>query len=113
MLQHPKTESWFVDALRSAGIMQKGGLEGQIEGNNSGGHESIFLDTSSSFGSTSSSVSLSNLPPIKANGEESVANLIDNLPKFSSPERVARYSHSQLILVPLDGCFFNFLFEEL
>lgn len=89
MLQHPKTESWFVDALRSAGIMQKGGLEGQIEGNNSGGHESIFLDTSSSFGSTSSSVSLSNLPPIKANGEESVANLIDNLPKFSSPERVA------------------------
>lgn len=56
-LTHPKRESWFVDALRSArvGFGDESGEQA----------ESILLETSSSFGSTSSSLSLSSLPPIK------------------------------------------------
>ncbi|OMP04703.1 Phox/Bem1p [Corchorus olitorius] len=56
-LSHPKRESWFVDALRSARV----GFGGEI----SSEQESIVLETSSSFGSTSSSLSLANLPPIR------------------------------------------------
>ncbi|KAK8477680.1 hypothetical protein V6N13_087550 [Hibiscus sabdariffa] len=56
-LTHPKRESWFVDALRSARV-GFGGESGEQA-------ESIPLETSSSFGSTSSSLSLSSLPPIK------------------------------------------------
>ncbi|KAK8694433.1 hypothetical protein V6N13_071985 [Hibiscus sabdariffa] len=56
-LTHPKQESWFVDALRSARV-GFGGESGEQA-------ESIPLETSSSFGSTSSSLSLSSLPPIK------------------------------------------------
>ncbi|KAL2522189.1 uncharacterized protein Fot_26112 [Forsythia ovata] len=89
-LLDPKSESWFSDALKSTRILQKGesadtgllmdlglvggsDLEGQVEiGSNSGGGgfeskhgaESLVLETSSSFGSTSSSISMSNLPPI-------------------------------------------------
>ncbi|GMI66149.1 hypothetical protein like AT5G16220 [Hibiscus trionum] len=56
-LTHPKRESWFIDALRSARVGFVGESGEQAE--------SIPLETSSSFGSTSSSLSLSSLPPIK------------------------------------------------
>ncbi|GLT59266.1 hypothetical protein SLA2020_320950 [Shorea laevis] len=96
-LNHPKTESWFVDALRSAKIVQKGesgvagfgaesGGSGQSEGNGLCGQESIALETSSSFGSTSSSVSLSNLPPIKNHGEDNLGQFRDCKPKLPSSE---------------------------
>ncbi|GKV16730.1 hypothetical protein SLEP1_g27328 [Rubroshorea leprosula] len=59
-LNHPKTESWFVDALRSAKIVQKGdsgvagfgaesGGSGQSEGIGLCGQESFALETSSFF----------------------------------------------------------------
>ncbi|XVF71565.1 hypothetical protein PTKIN_Ptkin12aG0048300 [Pterospermum kingtungense] len=60
-LSHPKRESWFVDALRSAKVGLGGGESGDQA-------ESIVLETSS-FGSTSSSLSLSNLPPIKPSSD--------------------------------------------
>ncbi|KAL2468822.1 uncharacterized protein Fot_50398 [Forsythia ovata] len=85
-LLDPKSKSWFSDALKSTQILQKGesadrgfvdgpGLceRGQVEiGSNNGGGgfeskhgvESLVLETSSSFGSTSSSISMSNLPLI-------------------------------------------------
>ncbi|XP_010549908.1 PREDICTED: uncharacterized protein LOC104820938 [Tarenaya hassleriana] len=80
MLQHPKTETWFVDALRSSGIGQSEGSNGSGGGSGDGnggfsGQESIVLETNSSFGSTSSSVSLTNLPPIKSSGEDNMANV--------------------------------------
>ena len=59
-LSHPKRESWFVDALRSARVGFGGGSGEQAE--------SIVLETTSSFGSTSS-LSLSNLPPIKPSSD--------------------------------------------
>ncbi|KAJ8761176.1 hypothetical protein K2173_001232 [Erythroxylum novogranatense] len=65
-LKHPKTESWFVDALKSAKIMQCEGSHeisgGSGDGGGLCGAESLVLETNSSFGSTSSSVSSSNLP---------------------------------------------------
>ncbi|WCJ25317.1 Octicosapeptide/Phox/Bem1p family protein [Euphorbia peplus] len=68
-LRHPKTESWFADVLKSAELMQKGGVgyggDGGSEGNNGscGAAESMVLETSSSLGSSSSSaVSFLNLP---------------------------------------------------
>ncbi|KAF5737731.1 hypothetical protein HS088_TW13G00620 [Tripterygium wilfordii] len=98
-LKHPKTETWFVDALKGAKIMQRGGNciggfggEAQGEGNGGGGGicgaESLVLETSSSFGSTSSSVSSSNLPPITGQSEESVTNLQDNKVKLTSSDFV-------------------------
>ncbi|GLU10752.1 hypothetical protein SLE2022_275370 [Rubroshorea leprosula] len=99
-LNHPKTESWFVDALRTAKIVQKGengvagfgaegGGSGQGEGNSLCGQESIVLETSSSFGSTSSTVSFSNLPPVKGPGEENGLQFQDCKPKLPLPESIA------------------------
>lgn len=70
-LKHPKTESWFVDTLKNAKIMLSEG-NGSSNVSNSGGSEveSLLLETTSSFGSTSSSVSSSNLP-VKGVMEES------------------------------------------
>ncbi|KAL6498148.1 hypothetical protein OROGR_028545 [Orobanche gracilis] len=99
-LLDPKSETWFSDALRSTGILQKGqsadsalmtdigpDLEAPVEGgSNSGGGggegklgaESLVLETSSSFGSTSSSLSMSNSPPIGVNQcDEKGLNLLD------------------------------------
>ncbi|KAE8690719.1 Leucine-rich repeat protein kinase family protein [Hibiscus syriacus] len=61
-LTHPKRESWFVDALSSTreGF---GGESGEQA-------ESIPLETSSSFGFISSSLSLSSLPPIELDNED-------------------------------------------
>ncbi|GKU97633.1 hypothetical protein SLEP1_g10754 [Rubroshorea leprosula] len=104
-LNHPKTESWFVDALRTAKIVQKGengvagfgaegGGSGQGEGNSLCGQESIVLETSSSFGSTSSTVSFSNLPPVKGPGEENGLQFQDCKPKLPLPESIASDSIS-------------------
>ena len=60
-LSHPKRESWFVDALRSARV--------GFGGESSEQAEFIVLETTTSFGSTSSSLSLSNLPPIKPSSD--------------------------------------------
>lgn len=98
----PKSESWFCDALKSAGILQKGqsadcglllgmgpDLDVPVESGSSGGvcggggesklgAESLVLETSSSFGSTSSSFSMSNSPPIAVSiCDEKGLNLLD------------------------------------
>ncbi|KAH7556910.1 hypothetical protein JRO89_XS11G0010300 [Xanthoceras sorbifolium] len=96
-LTHPKTESWFVDALKGAKMMQQkgemggfGGEGGQSEG--LCGQESLMLETTSSFGSSSSSVSLSNLPPIKAcggGGDETLVHYQDNKTMLPSTESTA------------------------
>lgn len=94
VLQHPKTEMWFVDALKSAEMMQTGrnnsGSSGSGDGNGGiCGQESMMLETNSSFGSTSSSVSSSNLPPMKSTGEDNTTN---SQVKFAPIESVKRYS---------------------
>ncbi|BFG25392.1 hypothetical protein CerSpe_116660 [Prunus speciosa] len=118
-IQHPKTESWFIDALESAKIvMQKGmrsnglvGFEAEsqsqseclsgggsrqflscgVGGGGSVAAESIVLETSSSFGSTSSSASLSNLPSVRARDEDVMAGtLLDNKVKVATGESIAR-----------------------
>ncbi|KAF8026844.1 hypothetical protein BT93_F3360 [Corymbia citriodora subsp. variegata] len=65
VLCHPKTETWFIDALKGARIVGK-----EDDFDQGGGAESVVLETSSSFGSTSSSASLSNLPPLVAHVDE-------------------------------------------
>ncbi|XP_020414565.1 uncharacterized protein LOC109946238 [Prunus persica] len=110
-IQHPKTESWFIDALESAKIvMQKGmrsnglvGFEAEsqsqseclsgggsrkflscgVGGGGSVAAESIVLETGSSFGSTSSSASLSSLPSVRARVEDVMAGtLLENRVKW-------------------------------
>ncbi|KAI3451790.1 hypothetical protein Pfo_008455 [Paulownia fortunei] len=98
-LLDPKSESWFSDALKSTRILQKGqsadsgllmgigsDMEAPVEsGNNSSGGgevklgaESLVLETSSSFGSTSSSFSMSNSPPVGiTHCDEKGLNLLD------------------------------------
>ncbi|KAK4393591.1 hypothetical protein Sango_1829900 [Sesamum angolense] len=97
-LLDPKSDFWFSDALKSTHILQKGqsadaglllgigsDLDAPVEnGSNSGGGdvklgaESLVLETSSSFGSTSSSFSMSNSPPIGVvNCDEKGLNLLD------------------------------------
>ncbi|KAI4389325.1 hypothetical protein MLD38_001561 [Melastoma candidum] len=61
-IRHPKTETWFSDALKGARLGCGGG---------EGGAESVVLETSSSFGSTSSSLSHSSLPALGCSAEES------------------------------------------
>jgi hypothetical protein len=88
-LNHPKTETWFVDALKNTKIVN---LEGN--GNNGGGFcgaESMVLETSSSFGSTSSSVSLSNLGVKGGFVEDNGTGLLDNKVQLSTPEGISRY----------------------
>ncbi|KAE8652255.1 hypothetical protein Csa_022250 [Cucumis sativus] len=112
VIHHPKTEAWFSDALKSAKILQKGrdclvGFDGEgLIGENevkgivdlgNGGFslpESMVLETSSSFGSSSSSASLANVsPPIKPQSEDfglssvasdSVATLASDIPPTNS-----------------------------
>ncbi|GAB4827924.1 hypothetical protein Ancab_034808 [Ancistrocladus abbreviatus] len=83
-LQDLKSETWFFDAFRNARRFADSGTgtgtgpaEGQAESEGkcgvesvSGGPESVVLETSSSFGSTGSSASASNLPAIRVGGEE-------------------------------------------
>ncbi|KAB5516625.1 hypothetical protein DKX38_027273 [Salix brachista] len=86
-LNHPKTETWFVDALKNAKIVN---LEGN--GNNGSGFcgaESMVLETSSSFGSTSSSVSLSNLGVKGGFVEDNGTGLVDNKVQLSTPEGIS------------------------
>lgn len=64
-LSHPKRESWFVDALRSAKV----GFGGGGGGESGEQAESIVLETSSYGSTSSSSLSLSNLPPIKPSSD--------------------------------------------
>ncbi|GFZ18912.1 octicosapeptide/Phox/Bem1p family protein [Actinidia rufa] len=107
-----KAESWFCDALKSTKMMQRGqsadsglvnGLmgidsdscvEAQVEslsnevksGLDLGSvPESMVLETSSSFGSTSSSISMLNFPPIAAHGDDGVVNLQEKKVKVLTP----------------------------
>ncbi|KAK6151256.1 hypothetical protein DH2020_016188 [Rehmannia glutinosa] len=106
----PKSETWFSDALESTRILQKGqsadsgllmgvglDLEAQVETGSNGGEgkvgpESLVLETCSSFGSTNSSLSVTNSPTIgirvpsstSIDSEISVGNL-DAPPKLNSP----------------------------
>ncbi|XP_051126897.1 uncharacterized protein LOC127248553 [Andrographis paniculata] len=97
-LVDPKSDTWFSDALKNTRILQKGqsadsgflmGLGSDLEApvecrSNSGGGggklgaESLILETSSSFGSTNSSFSMSNSPAIGvAHCDEKGLNLLD------------------------------------
>ncbi|CAE6104194.1 unnamed protein product [Arabidopsis arenosa] len=103
VLQHPKTEMWFVDALKSAEMMQTGrnnsGSSGSGDGNGGiCGQESMMLDTNSSFGSTSSSVSSSNLPPMKSTGEDKTTN---SQVKFAPIESVT--SNNNTAVTPISS----------
>ena len=82
VLTHPKTETWFVDALKSAEMM----LTGRDHSGDVNGQESMTQETSSNLGSTSSSASSSNLPPVKRSGE-GISQV-----KYSPVESVTRYS---------------------
>ncbi|KAK9034956.1 hypothetical protein V6N11_077008 [Hibiscus sabdariffa] len=91
-LTHPKQESWFVDALRSARV-GFGGESGEQA-------ESIPLETSSSFGSTSSSLSLSSLPPIKHShdsipSDECVGNAVSNLQTGTFQDQVGHIASTE------------------
>ncbi|EOY04104.1 Octicosapeptide/Phox/Bem1p family protein, putative [Theobroma cacao] len=91
-LSHPKRESWFVDALRSARV----GFGGEI----SSEQESIVLETSSSFGSTSSSHSLSNLPPIKPSSDsipsdDRVGSAVSNVRTGTCQDQVAPFAATE------------------
>ncbi|AED92262.1 putative protein [Arabidopsis thaliana] len=102
VLQHPKTEMWFVDALKSVEMMQtrrtNSGTSGSGDGNGGiCGQESMMLETNSSFGSTSSSVSSSNLPPIKSSGEDNIAN---SQVKFAPIESVTSNDNSAVTPIP-------------
>lgn len=112
-LLDPKSDSWFSDALKSTGILQKGqsansalmmgmGLVSDLDvpvdsRSNSGGGgkptaESVILETSSSFGSTGSSLSMSNLPAIgAAHCDEKGLNLIDKKVRVPSSASIERY----------------------
>ncbi|XP_059643360.1 protein PAL OF QUIRKY [Cornus florida] len=108
VLLDPKAESWFCDALKGTKIMQRGqsaesglvnglmgldflgpsdsSVESLSEAKNgldqSNVPESMALETSSSFGSTSSSISMSNLPPIGVHCEDGGVNLQNNKVKM-------------------------------
>ncbi|KAL7232016.1 hypothetical protein ACSBR2_010102 [Camellia fascicularis] len=108
----PKAESWFCDALKSTKIMQRGqsadselvnglmgldrgapsdsSVEAQVESlrDLSSVPESMVLETSSSFGSTGSSISMSNLPPIGVHGDDGGVNFQDKKIKVASPGSV-------------------------
>lgn len=108
VMHHPKTESWFFDALKSAKVMQKRrnslvGFDGDAQSSDSlsGGElsngigstaESLLLDTISSFESISSSASSSNLAPICANVEDNAGDLQDNKAKATPFESILRYT---------------------
>lgn len=110
MIRHPKTESWFFDALKSAKILQKGlgeahgygychgsGVEGH--GFVSWGPDTMVLETSSSFESTSSSASLTNLLPLKSQSNE-----VDN--EFVSQDSKAMLIQTNAV-VPSDNYSFS------
>ncbi|GAB4832335.1 hypothetical protein Ancab_006350 [Ancistrocladus abbreviatus] len=75
-LHDPKSDTWFLDALRNARIIEDSGtghvVEGHVETEGKCGPESdsVVLETASSFGSTGSSSSTSNLPATRIGGEE-------------------------------------------
>ncbi|XP_039010439.1 uncharacterized protein LOC120139196 [Hibiscus syriacus] len=94
-LTHPKRESWFGDALRSARV-GFGGESGEQA-------ESIPLETSSSFGSTSSSISLSSLPPIKhspdsISSDECVGSAVSNVQTGAFQDQVGRIASMENML---------------
>ena len=60
--------------------------------------ESMVLETSSSFGSTSSSASLTNLALIKSSVEEGTSGVQDSKAKFTSSDPIARYSDTRFQL---------------
>lgn len=128
-LLDPKSESWFCDALKGTRILQKGqsadcglligmgsDLDSPLEnGGNSGcgggsegkvGAESVVLETSSSFGSTSSSLSMSNSPPIGiANWEEKGLSLLDGKIRVPSSASLERYASFTMTLTVLQGLY--------
>ncbi|XP_047315575.1 uncharacterized protein LOC124919386 [Impatiens glandulifera] len=99
-----KAESWFCDALMNTKITGLDSSDSLIEAsrveysNNCSDlkqgfdltsiPESIVLDTSSSFGSSSSSVSMSNLGLIGAHGEDTAVNLPEKKVKIPSQSSV-------------------------
>lgn len=61
--------------------------------------ESFVLETSSSFGSTNSSISMSNLPAIGVHGEESGFNLLDKRLRVPSSASIERYCFDMIWLL--------------
>ncbi|KAL6551841.1 hypothetical protein OROGR_007995 [Orobanche gracilis] len=108
------------NALKSTGILQKGqsagsalltgiglNLEAPVEGgsNSRGGGgegklsaESLVLETSSSFGSTSSSLSMSNSPPIGVNQcDEKGLNLLDTTIRVPASAAIQRMKQASRV----------------
>ncbi|KAI4352176.1 hypothetical protein L6164_006453 [Bauhinia variegata] len=109
LIRHPKSETWFSDALKGVKVMQKGrhclmGFDGEagsgVEAHSflSSGPESMVLETSSSFGSTSSSASLSNLPPLRCQGEDNEVNSQDAKVKLTPADTVPSENTASNIL---------------
>ncbi|XP_022938594.1 uncharacterized protein LOC111444780 [Cucurbita moschata] len=121
VIHHPKTEAWFVDALKGAKILQKGqdclvgfDAEGVIGENEAKGitdlgngcvslPESMILETNSSFGSSSSSTSSANVsPPIKLQSEDFGLSLPDNAAKQHTTSDSAATLVSEI--APTNSC---------
>ncbi|XP_052196296.1 uncharacterized protein LOC127803809 [Diospyros lotus] len=101
MQRGQSADSALVNGLMGldCGAPSDSSVEGQVESLNNSGEarhgldlcavpESMVLETSSSFGSTSSSISMSNLPPIGVHGDDSGASLQDKKVKVPSPRSV-------------------------
>nr|GME05260.1 uncharacterized protein LOC109151402 isoform X2 [Ipomoea batatas] len=98
----PKAESWFSDSLSNTRIERRvqstdSNLPRALIGLDFAGGfdsvsgESLVLETSSSFGSTSSFISMSSLPAFGVHGEDGTANLQDKkvrVPSSASIESV-------------------------
>lgn len=87
LLDDAKSETWFVDALNGTGLLPRGlsdsaaatdcFLDGNASGDSEAHTESLckakgspMVDSSSSFGSSSSSPSMASLPPIRVRVED-------------------------------------------
>lgn len=86
-LCHPKTETWFIDALNSENCTA-GQNESLSGGGAASGAVSIVLESNSSSGLTSSSVSL---PSAKPQDDDDGNNFQENLARLPSSDPAPRY----------------------
>lgn len=116
----PKAESWFSDALSNTRIERRVqstdsnvpraliGLD-MAGGFDSVSGESLVLETSSSFGSTSSFISMSSLPAFGVHGEDGTANLQDKkvrVPSSASIERCVLHFSRLPVIFLIQVCLY-------
>uniref|UniRef100_A0A803P771 PB1 domain-containing protein n=1 Tax=Cannabis sativa TaxID=3483 RepID=A0A803P771_CANSA len=119
ILDNPaKSEDWFLNALNGAagGLLNRGfsdsasvncllGLDDDVMAGGGGVVDSPMLETTSSFGSTSSSPSLANLPPIRVHLEEGGGVRMVQDHKVGIEEQFAQMSMAQAGLKQEEGGF--------